>query len=159
MAALISFLEGIGPAINLLARKTSANASLQVLHTVPTGVGKHVFANQRRTGEWREQVMGSDESERSTARETKCSAQQVHQPMRHSISRVIVATMSKTTLSKPGPAKLATKVPQGVKKPFRTSTVFENRLYDVSCTSFPCSPLTAAAIGAGVPCLDALTQQ
>ena len=45
--------------------------------------------------------------------------------------------MSKTTLSKPGPAKLATKLPQGVQKPVRTSTVFENRLYDVRCTVNP----------------------
>ena len=71
--------------------------------------------------------------------------QAILQSMQHSISKALVATMSKTTLPKAGPAKLATKLPLGVQKPVRTSTAFETRLYDVRCTVFPCSPLIVAA--------------
>ena len=56
--------------------------------------------------------------------------------MQHCISKAVVATMSKTPLSKTGPTQVEIKLPQGVQKPVRTSTAFETRLYDVCCT-FP----------------------
>ena len=56
--------------------------------------------------------------------------------MQHSLSKLLLNTMSKTMLSKSSPTKLATKLPQGIQKPVRAPTAFEARLYEVR-VAFP----------------------